>query len=267
MKHYYQGKTAWITGASSGLGEALALQLAPMGCSLVLSARSREKLLLLREVCLQKGAPDCHIIDFDLSMPNAVDKALHTFKVLEVPLHFLFCNGGVSQRALAHEAQLSTDYTIMETNYFSHVRMCKALMPDMIAQRFGHIVITSSITGKFGFPLRSAYSASKHALHGFFESVQTEHYKGHLRVTIACPGRVRTNISLGAVDAKGDAHARMDEGQAGGISAEQCARKMLQATALGKREVWIGGKEVLMVWFRLYLPALFFKIASKIKPT
>lgn len=267
MKTYYAGKTAWITGASSGLGEALSIQLAAAGCRLILSGRRRQTLENLAERCKEAGASGCHILDFDLGSAVETSKALAAFDSINIPLHFLFCNGGVSQRALAHEARLEDDYRIMETNYFSHVRITKHLLPRMIQQGFGHIVVTSSITGKFGFPLRSAYAASKHALHGFYESLQIEQLKGPVRVTIACPGRVNTAISMHAITREGSAHNKMDAGQASGISAHKCAEIMLRATATQKKQIWIGGREILMVWIRQFLPVLFFRIASKIKPT
>jgi short-subunit dehydrogenase len=267
VKSYFKGKTAWITGASSGLGEALAGHLASFGCVLILSARRIELLESLKIKCIEAGAPAVHLIPFDLGVSTEVEAALKMHSDMGLHTDFLFCNGGISQRALVRQARIADDYRIMETNYFAHVRIAKYLLPQMLQSGFGHFVITSSITGRFGFPLRSAYAASKHALHGFFESLQIEQEGTPIYTTIACPGRVNTAISVSAITADGSAHNRMDAGQKGGISADECAFKMLKAAASHKKQVWIGGREILMVWMRLYLPFLFFKLASKIKPT
>ena len=136
----------------------------------------------------------------------------------------------------------------------------------MIEQGGGIFVTTTSISGRFGFPLRSAYCSSKHALYGFFESVQAEYYNDNIRVTMVCPGRVQTNISLYALSKDGVAHGRMDAGQAGGISAEKAAKKILRAIRSRKPEVLVGGKELLMVWFKRFLPGLNRLLARKIKP-
>jgi short-subunit dehydrogenase len=156
---------------------------------------------------------------------------------------------------------------IMEINLFGAVLLSKYVLPVMLKNGGGHIVATSSISGKFGFNLRSAYAASKHALHGFFESVRLENYKENIRVTIVCPGRVRTNISLNALTAEGKAHGKMDDGQDGGISAESCAKQILKAIRKNKKEVLIGGKELLMVHFKRFTPFIFNRIIRNIKPT
>jgi len=137
----------------------------------------------------------------------------------------------------------------------------------MIAQGGGHILATTSIAGKFGFPLRSAYSSSKHALHGFFETLRIETMKENIRVTLLVPGRVQTNISLHALTKDGTRHGKMDAGLATGITAEKAARQILRAIRKNRKEALIGGKERIMVYLKKYLPAVFYKIASKTDPT
>ena len=137
----------------------------------------------------------------------------------------------------------------------------------MIKNGGGHIIATSSISGKFGFPLRSAYGASKHALHGFYESVWTELWDKNIRTTLVCPGRVKTNISLHALGKDGKPHGKMDAGQAGGISPEECARQIMKAVRKNKREVLVGGKELIMARLKQYFPRIFYKLVIKIKST
>ena len=136
----------------------------------------------------------------------------------------------------------------------------------MIQNKGGHIGITSSISGKFGFYLRSSYAASKHALHGYFESVGMEYESSGIYVTIACPGRVKTNISVNALAGDGKKHGDRDPGQEGGITPEECAVSYLKAIYRRKKEVLIGRKELIMVYLKRYFPGLFFKLSKKIKP-
>ncbi len=189
-------------------------------------------------------------------------------------------NAGISQRSLVVDTQTTVDRKIMEVNYFGTVNLTKKLLPLMLANGGGKIAVISSITGKFGFPLRSAYAASKHALHGFFETLQLElKPEDNIFITILCPGRIKTNISRNALIYDGSIYGKMDEGQEQGMSADICAQKIVKAISqkkrevyIGgvsqkKREVYIGGVDVLMVYFKRYLPALFYWIASRTKAT
>lgn len=154
----------------------------------------------------------------------------------------------------------------MEINYFSPVAIAKALLPYMIARGGGKIAVTTSIAGRFGFPLRCAYSSSKFALYGFFETLQAEYHDAGIGVTIVCPGRVCTNISRYALDKGGVPHGEMDPGQAGGMTAEEAAKVILRAVRKGKREVLVGRKELLMVYIKRFFPGLCARLARKIKP-
>lgn len=261
----FKNKTVWVTGASSGIGEAVALAFAHQGAGLILSARRRGELERVQADCLAAGSPFCHIVLLDLASPSSIEDAAHVVLALG-PVDILFNNGGISQRSLTIETPIENDRRIMEVNYFGNIALTKAVLPSMIARGTGRIVVSSSITGKFGFPLRSAYSASKHALHGFYESLQTELGRSGVGVTIIVPGRVVTNISYHALEKDGSAHGQMDPGQATGISAERCASQILKAIRRGRRETLIGGTETLMVYIRKFCPALFFWIAQRVKP-
>lgn len=265
-QYHFQNKVVWITGASSGMGAALAKALAPLGCHLVLSARSREKLREVAEAC---NVPDSHIliVPFDLEQSADCEALVQTVVSKYGRIDFLFNMGGVSQRALAGETPLELDRKIMEVNYFGTIALTKSVLPVMLRQKSGHLVATSSIVGKFGFPLRSAYSASKHALHGFFETVRAENAGQGIRVTILIPGRVQTNISYSALKSNGMPHGELDEGQQSGITAEQSANQIIKAIVSNKKEALIGGRELMMVHIRRWFPALAYRIVRKIKPT
>ena len=155
---------------------------------------------------------------------------------------------------------------IMEIDYFAPVALAKGLLPRMLKAGGGSIAVTTSIAGRFGFPLRCGYSSAKFALYGFFETMQAEYASKGIRVTIVCPGRVRTNISLRALDKGGKQHGEMDPGQAGGLAADKAARTIVRAVDRGRREVLVGRKELIMVYIKRFFPGLCARLARRIKP-
>ncbi len=257
-------KIVWITGASSGIGEACAYEFAKQKTNLILTATRETALRQVQKKCTEYGAK-CEILPFDLSdlsnMDDLTEKAYSFFGKIDVMFH----NAGISQRGKTADTVFEVDRKIMDINYFSAVKITKLLLPKMIAAGGGTIAVTTSITGKFGFPLRSAYSASKFALYGFFETVQAEYYDENIRIVMICPGRVKTNISYNALEADATRHSQMDDGQAGGISAEKAARKIVKAIRDQKPEVLVGGKELLMVYIKRFFPGLARKMVRKIK--
>jgi short-subunit dehydrogenase len=182
-------------------------------------------------------------------------------------IDYLLNIGGISQRATIEETPLWLDRKIMEINYFGTIALTKAILPYMIKQKSGHILATSSISGRFGFPLRSAYSASKQALHGFFETLHIENQKNNIRASVIIPGRVRTKISMHALTSDGKEHGKMDEGQEKGITPEKAAKTIIRGIKRNKREILVGSGELIMLHIRRYLPFLFFRLAGKIKST
>jgi len=257
----FQNKVVWITGASSGIGAELAKQCAAKGAIVVLSGRNH---LGLEEVRTNLPQPDKHLV-VTLDLEHSSNFAELAQEVVDKVhrIDFLFNNGGISQRGTAFETDEAVDRRIMEVNYFGNIALAKAVLPVMRAQGGGHILVLSSIAGKFGFFLRSAYSASKHALHGFYESLMLEEEVNGIKVTIACPGKINTNISVNALNASGQSHGVMDHNQETGMPAEECARIMLAAVLKGKKEVLIGNKEIKAVTLKRFFPRLFWKIIRK----
>ncbi len=266
MTGFYTNKTVWLTGASSGIGEAMALQLAKQGAELILSSENKEELERVNNLCLQETAKSEAVV-LDLSNIDSIKQTLEYILPKYKKIDVLLLNAGISQRASTVDTSQEVHDRIMQINFHANVLITKAILPLMLKQGVGHIGVTSSISGKFGFHLRSAYAASKHALHGFFESVMLENREDKVFVTIVCPGRVKTKISLHALEADGKQHGKMDDGQAGGISSERCASKYLKAVRKRKREKLIGGKEILMVYFKRYVPWLFYYMSKRIKST
>lgn len=256
----FRDKVVWVTGASSGIGLALVRQLDEYGAKVVLSSRNEDR---LKEVLSTLKGKEHFILPLDLEHTERAAQWAASVQQHYGRIDCLINNGGMSQRAEAHETPLDVDRRMMEVNYFGNIALTKAVLPYMMQQRSGHIVVVSSIAGKFGFFLRSAYSAAKHALHGFYESLALEQEKNGIRVTIACPGKINTNISVNALNAEGEAHGKMDHNQATGMSAEQCAIEMLLAVQRGQREVLIGNKEIRAVTIKRFFPKLFWKIIRK----
>lgn len=248
-------KIVWITGASSGIGEALAVVCAREGARLVLTARREDE---LKRVALLTGLPDDAIMilpadlyRYDLAA-ELTKKVTSRFGKIDV----LFNNAGISSRALALESPIEIDKKVMDIDYFSVIALTKSVLPGMIAQKNGHIVVTSSVMGKIGTPLRSAYAAAKHALHGFFDSIRQEIADYGVHVTLVCPGYIRTQVSVNAITPSGEKFNKMSKNQQKGIDPVVMASKMVNAIYRNKRELVYGGKEVLGIYLDRFSPGL-----------
>ncbi len=261
-------KVIWITGASSGIGEALVYELQHHGARLILSARRQELLEQVKGNCLIEHHNNISVLNLDLANPSSLKKktedAINQFGRVDI----LINNGGISQRDSAMNTTIEVDRRIMEVNYFGSISLSKHLMPHMLQNTSGHHVIISSAVGIISTPLRSAYSASKHALHGFYDAFRAEHHKDNIKVTMVCPGYIKTNISYNALLGDGSFQNKMDEGQANGISAGTCAQRIIKAIRKEKEEVYIGGaKEVFGIYTKRLFPSLFSKLITKMKVT
>lgn len=257
-----KNKVVWITGASSGIGEALAKGYSALGCNVILSARREEVLHALSE----KLPNPSFVLPFDLEKRN--DYALLAKKVIDKfgRIDILVNNGGISQRSLATDTSEEIERKIMEVNFFSYTSLTKAILPFMMNQGGGHVVVMSSIAGKFGFYLRTSYSAAKHALQGYFESLALELEEKNINITIVCPGKIKTEISLNALNSKGERNQQMEKEHELAMGADECAARIIEAVNSKKKEILIGGKEVKAVWLKRFFPAVFNKIIKNQKP-
>jgi short-subunit dehydrogenase len=261
-----KGKVIWITGASSGIGEALTYELATRGNKLILSARRKTELERVKGNCPTAAQPDIRILPLDLSEPNtlqlSVEAAIQLFGHVDV----LINNGGISQRSLAKETTLDVDRMLMEVDYFGTIALTKHLMPHFIQRKSGHYVVITSVTGKVGTPFRTGYSAAKHALHGFFDALRAELWKESpdIKVTLIGPGYVRTNVSINALKGDGTPNATMDTTTANGIKPEVLAKKIAHAIEANRNEMFIaGGRERLALLLQRYFPGLLARIIRK----
>jgi short-subunit dehydrogenase len=265
-KSQFAGKTAWITGASSGIGEALVYEFVRMGARVIASSNEPDGLERVKKSCgTRSGLVTC--VPFDLSDTSGIKEIVSQQLGGDGKIDFLLNLGGLSQRSRIEETPEWIDRRIFEINYFGTIALTKAILPYMIQNKSGHILATSSITGRFGFPLRSAYSASKQALHGFFETLYLENKNNNIRVSVIIPGRVRTSISIHALESDGTEHGKMDDGQASGISPANAARIIVRGIIRDKREILVGKGELTLLYIRRIFPWLFFRIADKIKST
>ena len=262
----FKDKVVWITGASGGIGAALALAFAREGARLVLHDQSPEKLEGIRK-SLEESATEYLLLAFDLTAKNDYGSFVRQVTERFGRIDVLINNAGISQRALAHETTMEVDRKILEINYFSATELTRQVLPVMLSSGGGSVAATSSISGLFGFPLRSSYAASKHAVSGYFETLGLELRSRGIYVTIAYPGRIRTDISLHSLQKDGRSWNKMDRAQQRGLSPEACARKYMKAIYRKKRTVYIGNFELLMAYIKRYCPPLFYLLASRVRPT
>lgn len=259
-------KVVWVTGASSGIGEALAKEYAKLGAKLILSAR--------REPELQRVKAACGLTD-DRGLVIPLDLALHdemSAKVQKALAHFghidiLINNGGISQRSLVKETDFSVYKKLIEVDYLGTVALSKAVLPHFIERQSGHFAAVTSLMGKFSSPLRSGYCGAKHAVHGFFDALRMEHHDDHIKVTLICPGYIRTNVSMNALTKDGSKQQSMDKKTGAGMPPEKCAQKIISAIRRNKMEVTIGGTETYAVYIKRFFPRLIHTIARKVAVT
>lgn len=260
--HYLHNKTIWITGASSGIGEALVKQLSLFPVNLIISSRRLEELERVKSECTNQER--IKVLALDLSLSDSFDEKVKEAIAAFGQVDILVNNGGRSQRSLVKDTVLQVDRDLMEVNYFGSVGLTKALLPHMLEKGLGHFVVVTSLTGIFGTPYRSGYAASKHALHGFYDSMRAELEDSGIKVTIAAPGFVKTNVSVNAFTGDGSKLGSMDHAQANGLTADECALAIIKAIKKQKREVYIG-RESYGAYAKRFFPGLFARMIKKAK--
>ncbi len=261
----FKGNTFWITGAASGMGKTTAIEIAGNKARIIISDRDE---IGLKETArqIEELGSTVRVEPIDMSNPSQIQQIAKRV-LAEEKVKGLYQFAGISQRSLVIDTPMENYRKIMEINYFGVVALTQAVLPHMIENGGGQFAAASSMVGKFGFPLRSAYSSSKHALHGYYESLYAENAKYGIKVSMLIGGRIQTNISKFALNKDGQEHGKMDAGQANGITAEKAAKQICKGLKREKREIKIGGFELIMLQIRRFCPSLYFKLAQKIKPT
>ena len=266
MSTYFKDKVIWITGASSGIGEFLAYAANAAGGKVILSSRRVEELERVKRACPNRGL--VAVLPLDLldiaDLPAKTEQAIALFGAIDIMVH----NGGISQRSLVIDTSLDVHRHVMELDYFSYVALTKALLPHFLAKQSGHFVVTSSVMGKIGTPMRSAYAAAKHALHGFFDCLRAEVSPSNIKVTVLTPGYIRTNISFNVVTKDGKKMDRMSADIEKGLPPEKAAAQILRVIEKGAYEPYIGkfGMEKVALLLNRWAPGVVFRQASKAAP-
>ncbi|KEF31361.1 oxidoreductase, short-chain dehydrogenase/reductase family [Marinobacter nitratireducens] len=261
-------QTVWITGASSGIGEALALQYARAGAGLVLSARREAELQRVANRCVEAGLPQDHILVLPLdvtewdSLPGAVAAVMDRFGAVDV----LINNAGLSQRSLCKDTDLSVYQKLLDVDVMGQIALTKAVLPHMLERGSGHLAVTASVAGKVGVPLRTGYCAAKHAVMGFYDALRAEVEGDGLHVSTIVPGFIRTDISRNALAADGSAFGELDDNIAAGMDVDECAEVIFKGLQSRKREIPVGkGKEMSALWLKRLAPEVLFRVTRSMK--
>ncbi|TGL69583.1 SDR family NAD(P)-dependent oxidoreductase [Leptospira levettii] len=263
MNEFYRDEWVWITGASSGIGKELVKQASAQNAKLLLASRKTKDLeQITKELGLEKGRYAIEKLDLENYKQVSIftKRCLKKYGVPKVVIH----NGGISQRSYTRETNLTTIEKIMNTNFYGAVELTRAILTEV--KKPIHFAVISSVAGKMGSPLRSAYSASKFALVGFFHSLRAEEEKSGLFVTMVYPGFIQTNISKNALQGDGSSTGKMDSVIESGLPVQLCAHRILHAVANKQREVVIAGiKEKFGLFLQTIFPSLFFKMIQNVK--
>lgn len=258
-------KVIWITGASSGIGKGLVMELSKISCKLIISSRNKESLELVKNESFHPE--NISVLDFDLANFKSMEIVTNKAISYNGKIDMLINNGGISQRSLIIDTDINVDQKIMEIDYLGTVALSKAILPHFIKNKSGHFVTVTSLMGKFGSPMRSGYCGAKHALHGFFDVLRMEHDKDNIKVTLVCPGFVNTNISKNALIGDGSLQNTMDSATKNGLTIDVFAKRMIKAIKAEKHEVYIGKKEVLGIYVKRFFPKLLHKLVLRSQVT
>jgi dehydrogenase/reductase SDR family protein 7 len=234
----YRDRVVWITGASGGIGAALARRLAREGASLALTARRADA--LERVAASLPAGTRVLTVPGDVTDLDAIPGWLGRIEAELGPVDVLVANAGISQRSHVRDTPLAIYRELMEVDFFAPVALARSVLPGMLARGAGHIVVTSSVAGKYGTPLRSGYCAAKFALHGFFDSLRAETSKDGIAVSLLVAGPIQTDVSVNALTADGSKYGVMDALQATGIPVDVAADRIVAGMLAREPEIVIA---------------------------
>ena len=241
MKTKYKDLTIWITGASSGIGQALAIAFAKRGVRIILSGRDNERLEAVKKSC--KRASTHIVVPFDISDSDQAKSAYETAIAQAGKIDWLINNAGISQRALIMDTDEEVERQIMEIDYFAQTRLTRLVLPDMIAQGGGKVIMISSVAGLLGTQYRGAYGAAKAALHMWANSLRAELYDQGIEVATVFPGFIQTNVSINALTGDGSAQGTMDDATKKGLTAAVFAKQAVKALLKEEEYIVISGQK------------------------
>lgn len=259
---HFKDKIVWITGASSGIGKEVAIQMSNLGAILILTSSNEEKLIEVQNELSTKSNKS-YVLPFDLFNIEGIDELAQKAIALEGRIDCVIQSAGISQRATAEQTDFLVYKKLMEINYFATVALSQAVLPHFKKHNAGNMVVISSIAGLIGFPLRSGYAASKHAVKGYFETLQTELYDSNITISIVYPGRIDTNISRNAITGDGSKAEVEDANNKVGMNVSECVSQLIKGLKSNKKAIYIGKPERLLFWIWWFFPSLYLKISHK----
>ncbi|WP_262694947.1 SDR family oxidoreductase [Kordiimonas aquimaris] len=262
----FENQVVWITGASSGIGEALAYEFAKCGARLILSARREDELTRVMQSCVQNGAAadSISIVLLDVTDEAALPSKVADAQALWGRIDMLINNAGISQRSLCIDTDMATYRRLFEVDVFGKIALTKEVLPIMLKQGSGHMAVTASVAGKIGVSQRTGYCAAKHAMMGFFDALRSEVSKDGIRVTTITPGFIRTAISEHALKGDGSKFGKVDANIAGGMDVKECASVIMRGFKKGKQEIPVGkGIEMKALTIKRFFPNMLFKMVAK----
>lgn len=253
-RYDFNNKVVWVTGASSGIGAELVVQLNQLGAFVIASARREERLIELKD---RLSYSENYLpIQLDLIDGNSISNAVEVVRE-RGSLDLLIHNAGIAQKGMVIENDMEVDRRIMETNYFGTIQLTKEVLPLFCEQGYGWFGVVTSIAGVVGVPGRSAYSASKHALHGFFDSLRAESFACDLQVSVIMPGFIHTHITVKELKGDGTPYGKVEKSHRLGMSPEDCARKIIRGLKRRKRNIVVGKMEVMSIYIQRFSPSLY----------
>lgn len=249
-----QQKVVLITGASSGIGRALAFAFGREGASIVICARKTDALNVVSRELQQAGIDNLAItadVSIEADVKTLIDQAVAHYGRLDI----LINNAGITMRSLVIDADPEVFRTVMDINFMGTVYATHYALPHILKAK-GSVVGISSIAGYRGLPVRAGYSASKFAMNGFLEALRTEMLYSGVHVLTACPGFTTSNIRVAALDASGQAAGESVRDESDMMSADECAQHILNAVKKRKRELILTMQGKLTVFLNKWLPSL-----------
>lgn len=262
----FENQVIWITGASSGIGEALAYEFARRGSNLILSARRENELQRVADACVEAGAPaeKVQILTLDVTDEAGIPAKVATTHKMWGRIDMLINNAGISQRSLCVDTDMATYRRLFEVDVFGQIALTKEALPIMLAQKSGHMIVTASVAGKIGVPQRTGYCAAKHAMMGFFDALRSEVSKDGIKVTTITPGFIRTAIAENALKGDGSNFGKTDANIAAGMDVSECASVIMRGLEKGKQEIAVGkGAEMKALWVKRFFPNMLFKMVAR----
>jgi len=258
-----KGKVVWIIGASTGIGEYLAYELVANGAKVILSGRREKELNQVKEQCIvigrKNGLEETDILLLPLDVSQIEYHQKHFDQILNHfgTLYILVNNAGRSQRAEWQEIEMKLDREMFDVNVFGLLSLSRTVLPHFLAKKNGHIVVTSSVCGKVGAPFSATYNATKHALHGYFETARTELYPKGVAVTMLLPGPVFSDLLTACATSKHGEKLgnKMNENDRR-MKTDRCAHLCAVAIANKLDEAWISINPVLfLLYVAQYAPS------------